>query len=112
MFILVSLFLLKMLKALSMSVVILLLMKVIDAEDIKKNVQLDVLLVIASSLGIGVAMTKTGLADLLASGLIMFGEPIGVIGIIIIMYLLTSVFTEFITNSAAAELMFPIGLDI
>src|SRR5690625_1413529 len=112
MIILVSVGLLTMLKAMSMTVVILLLMKVIDAEDIKKNVQLDVLLVIASSLGIGVAMTKTGLADQLASGLITFGEPIGIIGIIIMLYLLTSVFTEFITNSAAAVLMLPIGLEI
>ena len=112
MIILVSVGLLTMLKAMSMAVVILLLMKIIDTEDIKKNVQLDVLLIIASSLGIGVAMTKTGLADQLASGLIAFGEPVGVIGILIMVYLLTGVFTEFITNSAAAVLMLPIGLEI
>src|SRR5699024_8166807 len=96
----------------SMTVIILLLMKVVDAEDIKNNVQLDVLLIIASSLGIGVAMTKTGLADLLASGLIAIGEPVGVIGVIIMVYILTSVFTEFITNRAAAVLMLPIGFEI
>ena len=112
MIILVSVGLLTMLKAMSMAVVILLLMKIIDTEDIKKNVQLDVLLIIASSLGIGVAMTKTGLADQLASRLIAFGEPVGVIGILIMVYLLTGVFTEFITNSAAAVLMLPIGLEI
>lgn len=112
MIIIVSFGFLTMLKAMAMAVIILLLMKVVDAEDIKNNVQLDVLLIIASSLGIGVAMTKTGLADLLASGLIAIGEPVGVIGVIIMVYILTSVFTEFITNSAAAVLMLPIGLEI
>ncbi len=112
MIIIVSVGLLTMLEAMAMTVVILLLMKVVDAEDIKKNVQLDVLLIIASSFGVGVAMTKTGLADILASGLIAFGKPLGVIGVIVVMYLLTSVFTEFITNSAAAVLMLPIGLEI
>lgn len=112
MIILVSVGLLTMLKAMAMTVVILMLMKVVDAEEIKRNVQLDVLLIIASSFGIGVAMTKTGLADILANGLIAIGQPMGVIGIIIMMYLLTSIFTELITNSAAAVLMLPIGLEI
>ena len=74
--------------------------------------QYDVLLIIASSLGIGVAMTKTGLADVISSSLIAVGNPIGIIGILVIMYLITSIFTEFITNSAAAVLMLPIGLEL
>ena len=74
--------------------------------------QLEVLLIIASSLGIGAAMSKTGLADLLATGLIAVGNPIGVIGILVMMYVLTSLFTELITNSAAAVLMLPIGLEL
>jgi len=112
MIIIVSVGLLTMLKAMAITVIILLLMRIVDAEDIKKNVQLDVLLIIASSLGIGVAMTKTGLADLLANSLIAIGKPVGVIGVIVMMYILTSLFTEFITNSAAAVLMLPIGLEI
>lgn len=112
MIIIVSVGLLTMLKAMAITVIILLLMRIVDAEDIKRNVQLDVLLIIASSLGIGVAMTKTGLADLLANSLIAIGKPVGVIGVIVMMYILTSLFTEFITNSAAAVLMLPIGLEI
>src|SRR5690625_3272177 len=83
MIIIVSVGLLTMLKAMAITVIILLLMRIVDAEDIKRNVQLDVLLIIASSLGIGVAMTKTGLADLLANSLIAIGKPVGVIGVIV-----------------------------
>lgn len=112
MIIFVSIGWLTMLKAMALAVVLMLVMKVISAEEIKRNMQYDVLLIIASSLGIGVAMTKTGLADVISSSLIAVGNPIGTIGILVIVYLITSIFTEFITNSAAAALMLPIGLEL
>ncbi|MFC5587669.1 SLC13 family permease [Sporosarcina soli] len=101
-----------MLEAMALAVILLIISKIVNTEEIMKNMQFDVLLIIASSLGIGVAMTKTGLADILASGLVTVGEPFGIIGIIIIFYTLTNLFTEFITNSAAAVLMLPIGLEL
>jgi di/tricarboxylate transporter len=101
-----------MLEAMALAVILLIISNVVNTEEIMKNMQFDVLLIIASSLGIGVAMTKTGLADMLASGLVIVGEPFGIIGIIIIFYTLTNLFTEFITNSAAAVLMLPIGLEL
>lgn len=57
-------------------------------------------------------MTKTGLADWLAGGLLSIGEPLGLIAMLFIVYFLTNVFTELITNSAAAVLMLPIGIEI
>lgn len=112
MIIFVSIGWLTMLKAMALAVALMLAMKVVSAEEIRRNMQYDVLLIIASSLGIGVAMTKTGLADVISSSLIAVGNPIGTIGILVIMYLITSIFTEFITNSAAAALMLPIGLEL
>jgi di/tricarboxylate transporter len=108
----VSIGLFSMLEAMALAVVLLLITKIVNAEEIMKDMQYDVLLIIASSLGIGAAMTKTGLADTIASGLITVGEPFGIIGIVIIFYALTNIFTEFITNSAAAVLMLPIGLEL
>lgn len=101
-----------MLEAMALAVILLIISKIVNTEEIMKNMQFDVLLIIASSLGIGAAMTKTGLADTIASALITVGEPFGIIGIIIIFYTLTNLFTEFITNSAAAVLMLPIGLEL
>ena len=108
----VSIGLFSMLEAMALAVILLLITKIVNAEEIMKDMQYDVLLIIASSLGIGAAMTKTGLADTIASGLITVGEPFGIIGIVIIFYALTNIFTEFITNSAAAVLMLPIGLEL
>lgn len=103
---------LTMLKAMALAVVILLFTKVIAAEEAMRSMQFHVLLVIASSLGIGAAMTKTGLAAWIATGIMTVGESLGIIAVLILMYALTNLFTELITNSAAAVLMLPIGLEM
>lgn len=103
---------LSMFKAMALAVCLLLLTKIITAEEAKRYVQFHVLLLIASSFGVGAAMTKTGLAELIAEGLIHVGRPFGVLALLVIIYLVTNIFTELITNSAAAVLMIPIGLEI
>ncbi|MBD8004518.1 anion permease [Bacillus sp. Sa1BUA2] len=112
MIILVSVGVLSMLKAMALAVVVMLVSGMISAEDIKGYVQFHVLLIIACSLGIGTAMTKTGLAQWIADALMIVSAPIGVIAVLVIMYILTNIFTELITNSAAAALMLPIGLEV
>ncbi|MFD1349061.1 SLC13 family permease [Oceanobacillus caeni] len=112
MIIVVSIGWLSMVKAMALAVVILFITKMIHAEEAKKYIQFDVLLVIASSFGIGVAMTKTGLAEWIASGLLVVSASSGIIVVLIVLYILTNIFTEFLTNSAAAILMLPIGLEM
>ncbi|GAA0485412.1 SLC13 family permease [Salinibacillus aidingensis] len=103
---------LSMFKAMALAVLILFGMRIITPEEAKRNVQFNVLLLIASSFGIGVAMTKTGLAEWIAEGILAVGQPLGLLAVLFLMYLLTNVFTELITNSAAAVLMLPIGLEM
>ncbi|MEK6268961.1 MAG: SLC13 family permease [Planococcus sp. (in: firmicutes)] len=103
---------LTMFKAMALAVLLLLVTKSISMEDAKNDVQFNVLLLIASAFGVGAAMTKTGLAQWMADGLLAVGQPFGLLAILILIYLLTSVFTELITNSAAAVLMIPIGIEM
>ena len=75
----------------------------------RRSVDWQVLLVIAAALGLGQAIETTGLAKNFAATLI------GAVGdnpwiVLALIYLLTNVFTELITNNAAAVLIFPIGL--
>jgi di/tricarboxylate transporter len=56
------------------------------------------------------ALMNSGLAHAVANGLVGAMSPFGVIGALIAVYLATTVFTELITNNAAAALMFPIAL--
>jgi di/tricarboxylate transporter len=70
----------------------------------------NVLVVIASAFGIGAAVEETGLAgriaDLVTDGFAGFGSWAVLLGLV----LATMVLTEWITNNAAAVLMFPIVL--
>jgi di/tricarboxylate transporter len=68
-----------------------------------------VLITIAASFGLGSALEKTGAAQHIAANLIALahGNPWGTLAVV---YLVTMVFTELITNNAAAVLVFPIAL--
>lgn len=112
MIVMVTLGVLSMFKAMALAVVLLLVNKVITAEEAKGYIHFHILLLIASSFGVGIAMTKTGLAQWIADGLLMIGEPMGLFIILLLIYMLTNIFTELITNSAAAILMIPIGLEM
>ena len=75
----------------------------------RKSVDWVVLVTIAASLALGRALDKSGAADAIASGVI------GAAGtnpwiILAMVYLLTTLLTEIITNNAAAVLMFYVSL--
>ncbi|MGG3739456.1 SLC13 family permease [Aeribacillus pallidus] len=103
---------LSMFKAMSLAVVILLLTRVITPEEAKQSIQFNVLLLIASSFGIGTALVKTGAAEWIAHSIIQLATPLGIVALLFFIYLLTNIFTELITNSAAAVMMFPIGMEV
>lgn len=84
--------------------------KVLGFGEARDSLDIDVLLVIASSFGLGKAIAVSGVADLVAQTLINSLEGLGLVGIIGGLYLLTTVYTEIITNNAAAALLFPIAL--
>jgi len=75
----------------------------------RRSVDWHVLLVIAASFGLGRALQTTGAAEAIA------GSLIGLAGgrpwlTLVVVYAVTTVFTEIITNNAAAILIFPIAL--
>ncbi len=83
----------------------------ITASRARRSVDLPVLVVIASSFALGTAMSETGAANWVAGSLLSFG-PLTPWVALALVYLLTAVFTEVITNNAAAVLMFPIALAV
>lgn len=75
----------------------------------RRSVDISLLLVIGSALGLGKAMETTGAAATIAEELINFAGG-NERAVLIALYLVTMLFTELITNNAAAVLMFPIAL--
>ncbi|PCK07897.1 MAG: SLC13 family permease [Alteromonadaceae bacterium] len=80
----------------------------VNASKARRQIDLQVLIVIAASLALGVAMNESGAAKAIADMLMPESIASPMLGLIIV-YLLTVVFTEVITNNAAAVLMFPIA---
>lgn len=103
---------LSMFKAMLLLVIILFVFKLISIQDVTGAIQFDVILIIASAFGVGKAITNSGLADFLATHLVDIVKPLGILGLLFVIYIITNIFTELITNSAAAVLMFPIALEM
>lgn len=81
----------------------------ITASKARYYIDLPVLVVIAASFALGIAMTVTGAATSIAEWLVFYdGMPAW--AVLALLYLLTVAFTEVITNNAAAVLMFPIAI--
>ncbi len=88
-----------------------------SARKYTKYLSWDVLITIACAFAISTAMTKSGFADLVASYIIALTDNVGQSrwGIYIILaalFLITNIFTELITNNAAAALAFPLALAV
>jgi len=82
----------------------------ISQSEARKSVDLNVLLVIVGALAIGAAMESSGLAGMLASLITGPGLAVGTLGVLLLVYFMTSLLTELITNNAAAALMLGIAL--
>ncbi|WP_271397132.1 SLC13 family permease [Salinicoccus roseus] len=108
----VTLGFLSMFEAMLIAVILLMLFKFIDADEMLSYIQFNVILLIASAFGVGAAMMESGLAQFLAENMLMIARPLGVIGLIAILYIMTNIFTELITNTGAAVLMFPIAMEM
>lgn len=100
---------LSMLQASMLAAGLMLLSRCTSASAARRSMDWQVLLVIAAAFGIGIALEKSGAAALLAGGLIgLAGDnPWATLALF---FLATSLFTNLITNNAAAALMFPIAL--
>jgi di/tricarboxylate transporter len=83
---------------------------VLTPGEARAAVNLDVIVVIAASFGIGAALMDTGLASRAAGWLVDVFQPMGTVGVLIGVALATIALTEAITNNAAAVLVFPIGV--
>jgi di/tricarboxylate transporter len=94
----------------SIAAVILIISKCVTPHEARKSVEWSVLLIIASSFGIAKAIDNSGVAYFLANKLVLMAGSFGILGLLAGIYFMTSLYTELITNNAAAALLFPISL--
>lgn len=96
--------------ALAVLLMVILLFKIASPKDLPKSIDYNLALIIAMSLALGTAMTKTGVAEYIARFVINVFKPFGDIGLLAGIYLITAILGAYITNKASAALIFPISL--
>jgi len=98
-----------MLKAGMLAAGLMILTKCFPTYKARKSLDLRVLLVIAAAFGVGRALEVTGAAETVAKTFLSMAgnHPMMVL---IVVYALTCLLTEMITNNAAAVIMFPFAL--
>ena len=94
----------------AIAVVLMASMKIFSAKKYTKPINWDVLITVASAFGISLALQNSGAADVIAHYVINISKSLGPIGVLAAIYIITNIFTEIITNNAAAALCFPIAL--
>ncbi|KQY89701.1 SLC13 family permease [Brevundimonas sp. Root1423] len=90
--------------------VVLILLKVISADEAYAGLRPEILLLIAGMVVVGTAIEVTGLAEAGAASLIGVVEPLGPMGALIIFYGVTLFATELLSNATVAVLITPIAV--
>src|SRR5690606_8769725 len=85
---------------------------VLSLTEIRRELDLSLLMVLVCSLAIGVALEKSGTAALLADLIIDSAQALGPVGVITALFLVTILLTSLITNAAAVSIVFPIAMAI
>lgn len=83
---------------------------IVSIQDARRAIDFDVLIVIACSFGIGKGVANSGMANLIADLLVSSLYGYGIVALIAGLFIITSLYTEIITNNAAAALLFPVAL--
>ena len=96
----------------SITTVIMAWTKIFPRQKYTKYISWDILITIACAFAISKAMENSGVADLLASYIIGLSHSHGPYVLLAAMFIITNIFTELITNNAAAALSFPLALSI
>jgi di/tricarboxylate transporter len=103
---------LSLFKASLAGVVGILAAKRLSAHDAWRAINWPVLFTIAAAIGIGRAMEQSGVAGAIAGGIGTLSAGLGAAGALGAVFLTTAVLTEFVTNVAAAALMFPVAVSL
>lgn len=86
--------------------------KLFPPKKYTKYISWNILITIACAFAISKAMENSGFAALTASYIINLSDSLGTYALLAIIFIVTNIFTELITNNAAAALSFPISLAV
>jgi len=93
-------------------IIVLLLSKISSPKEIVKGINYDLIFIIALSMALGAAMTKTNIAYNISHLLLELIQPYGIFTLFIGIFIITNLLAAIITNIGAVALIFPITLNL
>ncbi len=85
---------------------------ILNIMEIRRELDLSLLMILVCSLAIGVALEKSGTADTIARALVYSGKSFGPVAVLSALFLVTIFLTSLITNAAAVSIVFPVAMAI
>ncbi len=104
--------LLNLFLALTILTAAMVVLRLLSISEIKKQFDIDLLIILVSSLAFSTAIIRSGAANILANNFIELFRGLGNMGIVTGIYLVTLILTSFITHIAAVSIVFPIAYAI
>ncbi len=95
----------------SVTAVVMAWLKLFPPKKYTKYISWDILITIACAFAISAAMEESGLAAFIANFIKDVSGALGAWGALALLYIVTLIITELITNNAAAALAFPLALE-
>ncbi len=90
--------------------VLMVLTRCLTVNELHESIRWDVIFLLAGVIPLGLAMERTGGAQLLADIAAQSAEVVSPLVVLIIFYVITMVLTELISNNAAVIVMIPVGM--
>jgi len=88
----------------------LVLLGVLKPEEVYDSIDWHVIMLLAGVLPLGVAMQNSGAASMIAEQTLAIFGYMGPLAMLAVIYLLTAILTEFMSNNGAAVLMSPLAI--
>lgn len=83
----------------------------LNVDDVKKSLDLELMVMLALAIGIGKAISNSGADQYFAKAVIHYSINLHeTLGVILGLYLVTNILTMFVTNAAAVAITFPIAV--
>lgn len=99
-------------KGLIVLLAIIMLFNIASSDEIKKSIDYKIIAIAGMALGLGIAMINSGTATLLSDMLLAVFAPLGIIGLLAGIFILTNLLASYMTNVAAVSIIFPISLEL
>lgn len=99
--------LLPLFKSLLVLLAVFLISGIVSLAELKRSLPMNLLVIAAFALALGRAVDITGLGELLSDTVVNAFQPLGAVGVLGAVYIVTNLLADFITTAAAASIVFP-----